>query len=131
MARTNDKEWVQTITRYREQCKSILSISNSIRYVGVMNMYGRTLTGIIKPELKPLLKPDRAKDEFFLVSTFAALRRNTTGGIGALNHAVFHHSRVTILAIPQKEVTFYVTIDKNEKELEKIVSLIKQQTKRG
>ena len=119
------------ITRYRDMCKSIMNASNSIRYVGVMNMYGRTLTGIIKPELKPLLKPDRAKDEFFLVSTFSALRKNTTGGIGALNHAVFHHKKVTILAIPQKEVTFYVTVNKNEKELEKIVSLIKQQIKLG
>lgn len=94
-----------------------------------MNVYGRTLTGIIRPELRPLLKPDRAKDEFFLVSTFSALRRNTTGGIGVLNHAVFYHNKVTILAIPQKEVTFYVTINKNEKEIEKIVSLIKQQIK--
>lgn len=119
------------ITQYRNQCKSILGTSNSIRYVGVMNMYGRTLTGIIKPELKPLLKPDRAKDEFFLVSTFSALRKNTTGGIGALNHAIFYHKKVTVLAIPQKEVTFYVTINKSEKEIEKIVALIKQQIKQG
>ncbi len=131
MTRSDNKEWIETITRYREQCKKILSLSKNIRYVGVMNIYGRTLTGVIKPDLKPLLKPDRAKDEFFLVSTFSALRRNTTGGIGMLNHAVFHHSKVIIVAIPQKDVTFYITINRREKELENTMALIKKQIKKA
>ena len=127
LTRVKDDKWAEMVTRYRKLCKSILEISDNIRYVGVMNRYGRTLTGVIKPALKPLLTPNRARDEFFIVSTFSALRKNTTGDIGALTHAVFYHKKVTILAIPQKDITFYITVNKNEKRLDEIVDSIKQE----
>ena len=50
-------------------------ISNSIRYAGVINVYGRTLTGIVRPNQKPLLKSEQIKNEFFIISNLISLRK--------------------------------------------------------
>ena len=51
MAKTPEQKWKENIIQYRKKCQRILKISKSIRYVGVINQYGRTLTGIIRPGL--------------------------------------------------------------------------------
>ena len=69
MAKTPSDKWRDTVGKYKIQCQQILKLSNNIRYSGVINSYGRTLTGTIKPNLKPLLNPEEVKNEFFIVST--------------------------------------------------------------
>jgi len=56
MAKTPEQKWKETTIGYRKKCQKILNVSENIRYVGVINEYGRTLTGIIRPGIKPLLK---------------------------------------------------------------------------
>jgi len=51
MAKTSEQKWKETIIGYRKKCQKILNVSKNIRYVGVINEYGRTLTGIIRPEI--------------------------------------------------------------------------------
>ena len=58
MVKTPADKWKDTVVKYRKQCQSILKISKNIRYAGVINVYGRTLTGIVNPKLKPLLKSE-------------------------------------------------------------------------
>ena len=53
MKKTPTDRWQNTIINYKKQCQNILKLSNNIRYAGVINAYGRTLTGVIKPNLKP------------------------------------------------------------------------------
>ena len=52
--------------KYKESCNSILAISQHIRYAGIMNRFGRTLAGNLRKGLVPLLKPDEARNEFFI-----------------------------------------------------------------
>ncbi len=66
MIKTPADKWKDTVIKYKKQCQNILKISNSIRYVGIINVYGRTLTGIVRPDLKPLLKSELIKNEFFI-----------------------------------------------------------------
>ena len=89
MVKTPADKWKDTIIKYRKQCQSILKLSNNIRYVGVINVYGRTLTGIINPSLKPLLKSEHLKNEFFIVSTLMSLRKDTSITFGKLEHIIF------------------------------------------
>ena len=56
MIKTPSDKWKKSILKYKKQCQSIIQISNNIRYVGVINNYGRTLTGVIKPNLKPFFR---------------------------------------------------------------------------
>ena len=126
MVNTPSENWKNTVIKYRKQCQSILQLSESIRYAGVINAYGRTLTGLVKPDLKPLLKSEQVKNEFFIVSTLMSLRKDTIMTVGKLEHIILQHEKVIIMILQKNNVTFYISIDRKEKDLEKIISLIKK-----
>ena len=126
MVKTPADKWKETISKYRIQCQNILKISNNIRYAGVVNAYGRTLTGIIQPNLKPLLQSEDFKNELFVISTLISLRKESISTIGKLEHVVLQHQKITIVILQKNNVTYYVSINKTEKGLEKIISLIKK-----
>ncbi|KAF6247559.1 MAG: hypothetical protein KJN83_02520 [Nitrosopumilus sp.] len=126
MVKTPADKWKDTIVKYRKQCQSILKISKNIRYAGVVNAYGRTLTGMVKPNLKPLLKSEQVKNEFFIISTLMSLRKETVSTVGKLEHVILQHQKVTIVILQKNNVTFYVSIDRKEKGLDKILSSIKK-----
>ena len=126
MVKTPADKWKDTIIKYRKQCQSILKLSNSIRYTGVINVYGRTLTGIINPSLKPLLKSEHLKNEFFIVSNLMSLRKDTSVTFGKLEHIILQHQKVTIVILHKNDITYYVSINIKEKGVEKIISSIKK-----
>lgn len=126
MAKTPAEKWKDTVIKYRQQCQKILKISNDIRYAGVINMYGRTLTGIVRPNLKPLLKSEQVKNEFFIISTLMSLRKNTASTVGKLEHVILQHQKVTIVILQKKDITYYISINKKQKNLDKIISSIKK-----
>ncbi|MCV0430074.1 hypothetical protein [Nitrosopumilus sp.] len=126
MVKTPAEKWKDTVVKYRKQCQKILEISNNIRYAGVVNPYGRTLTGMIKPNLKPLLQSEDFKNELFVISTLISLRKNSVGTIGKLEHVVLEHQKITIVILQKNNVTYYVSINRKEKGLEKIISSIKK-----
>ena len=126
MIKTPAEKWKDTIIKYRKQCQNILKLSNSIRYAGVINVYGRTLTGIVRPNLKPLLKSEQVKNEFFIISTLMSLRKNTASTVGKLEHLVIQHQKITIVILQKNDITFYISINKKEKGLDKIISSIKK-----
>ena len=126
MIKSPSDKWKNFILKYKKQCQSIIQISNNIRYVGVINNYGRTLTGVIKPNLKPLLKSEEVKQEFFIISTLFSLRKNGVNSLGKLNYIILKHSKVNVIVFQKKDITFYVSINSKEKSLDKIISLIKK-----
>ena len=126
MVKTASDKWKNTILKYKKQCQTILQISSNIRYAGVINNYGRTLTGVIKPNLKPLLKSEEVKHEFFIISTLFSLRKDNGHSLGKLDHIVLKHSKVNIIVFQKNDITFYVSINSKEKNLEKIISIIKK-----
>jgi hypothetical protein len=126
MVKTPADKWKNMVTKYKKQCQSILKLSNSIRYVGIINVYGRPLTGIINPNLKPLLKSEHLKNEFFIVSTLMSLRKDTSVTFGKLEHVILQHQKVTLVILNKNDITYYVSINKKEKGVEKIISLIKK-----
>ncbi len=125
MVKTPAEKWKDTIIKYRKQCQNILKLSNSIRYAGVINVYGRTLTGIVRPNLKPLLKSEQVKNEFFIISTLMSLRKNTST-VGKLEYMILQHQKITVVVLQKNDITYYVSINRKEKGLEKIISLIKK-----
>jgi len=126
MVKTPADKWKDTVIKYRKQCQSILKISKNIRYAGVINVYGRTLAGIINPKLKPLLKSEQVKNEFFVLSTLMSLRKDTAKTVGKLEHVILQHQKVIILILQKNDVTFYISINRNERGVEKLITLIKK-----
>ena len=125
MVKTPAERWKDTIIKYKKQCQNILKLSNSIRYAGVINLYGRTLTGIVRPNLKPLLKSEQVKNEFFIISTLMSLRKNTNT-VGKLEYMILQHEKITIVVLQKNDMTYYVSINRKEKGREKIISSIKK-----
>ena len=125
MVKTPSEKWKKNILKYKKQCQTILGISNNIRYAGVINNYGRTLVGVMQPNLKPLLKSEDVKHEFFVTSTLLSLRKNSNP-YGKLDRILLKHSKVNILILQKNDITFYISINSKEKSLEKIISSIKK-----
>jgi len=126
MVKTPADKWKDMVTKYRKQCQNILKISTSIRYAGAINAYGRTLTGLVRPNLKPLLKSEQVKNEFFIISTLISLRKNTATTVGKLEHIILQHQKILIVILQKNNITYYVAINRKEKGIEKIISSIKK-----
>jgi hypothetical protein len=126
MVENPSDKWKKSILKYKKQCQAIIQLSDNIRYVGVINNYGRTLTGVIKPNLKPLLKSEEVKQEFFIISTLFSLRKDSVNSLGKLDHIILKHSKVNVIVFQKSDVTFYISINSKEKSLDKIASLIKK-----
>lgn len=126
MAKTPVEKWKDQIVTYRKKCQKIIDVSNSVRYAGVVNNYGRTLTGIVRQNVKPMLKSEQVKNEFFIISTLMTLRKDTTDAVGKLDYVLLQHQKVSIIIFQKNDVTYYVSIERKEKNIDKIISLIKK-----
>ena len=113
MQKTPNQKWNEQITQYRKKCQSILELSKSIRYVGLVNEYGRTLTGIFRPGLATLLSNEPARNEFFLVSTMLAMRNKASSALGNMDSATIRHDKVTLVVFQRKEGIYYISINKS------------------
>jgi len=126
MRQTPQQKWNDSIIKFRKKCQQIMKVSKSIRYVGVINEYGRTLSGIVRPGVKPLLKSEQVKNEFFIISTLLTLRKSQDSPLGKLDYVVLKHQKVSILVFQQNKETYYVSISGKEKRLNKIIPKIKK-----
>ena len=126
MVKTPAEIWKDKIIQYRKKCQSILQLSNTIRYAGVINAYGRTLTGIVRPNVKPMLKSEQVKNEFFIISTLITLRRDTVNALGKLDYVLLQHQKVSIVIFQKDDMTYYISIDRAEKNIDKIIASIKK-----
>jgi hypothetical protein len=124
MNKTPSEKWKNSIISYRKKCQGILQISNNIRYVCIVNAYGRTLTGIINADVKPLMKSETIKNELFVISILMTLRKESTSVIGKLDYVLLHHQKISILLFQKNNVTYYITIDRKEKKIDKIIESI-------
>jgi ABC-type microcin C transport system duplicated ATPase subunit YejF len=126
MVKTPAEKWKDSIIGYRKKCQKIIQVSKSVRYAGVINAYGRTLAGIVRSDVKPLLKSEQIKNEFFILSTLMNLRKESEKAVGKLNFVLLEHQKVSIIIFQKNGMTFYVSIDKKEKNLTSIISKIKK-----
>ena len=111
--KTPGQKWTEQITQYRKKCQSILELSKSIRYVGLVNEYGRTLTGIFRPGLATLLSNELARNEFFLVSTMLAMRSKASSALGNMDSTTIRHDKVTLVILQRKEGIYYISVNKS------------------
>ena len=99
----------------QEKCISILNISEKIRYVGIVNRFGRTVTGKLKNGIRPLLTPEQARDERYIESTRQQLRKALNTTIGKSIFTIEKNENVTFLLIPEEtqDLFYYITIEKD------------------
>lgn len=103
-----------TAAKNREKCNLLLAISPRVRYAGVMNKFGRTLAGGLRKGVVPLLKPEEARNEYFVEATRNQLRKNLERSIGKTEYTLTENERVKILTLTndQEDSFYYLTMDK-------------------
>ena len=115
-------------TTNQEKCISILNISEKIRYVGIINRFGRTVTGKLKNGIRPLLTPEQARDERYIESTRQQLRKALNTTIGKSIFTIEKNENVTFLLIPEEtqDLFYYITMEKNTSldEINEIINRI-------
>ena len=128
MQKTPSQKWTEQISQYRKKCQNILELSKSIRYVGLINEYGRTLTGIFRPGLATLLSNEPARNEFFLISTMLTMRTKASTALGNLDSVILKHDKITVVVFQRKEGVYYVSINKSvtPDAVNKIIAKIKK-----
>ena len=112
----------------QEKCISILKISEKIRYVGIINRFGRTVTGKLKNGVRPLLTPEQARDERYIESTRQQLRKALNTTIGKSIFTIEKNENVTFLLIPEEtqDLFYYITMEKDTSldEINEIINRI-------
>ena len=126
MAKTASEKWGSRIAGHKAACRGIVSSSAAIRYAGVINEFGRTLAGATRPGVKSHLSAEQAKNEFFAVSTLLSMRKRSSAAIGALDHAVIRHEKITVVAFMSGADTYYVSVEGGRAVTAAMVSRIKR-----
>jgi hypothetical protein len=111
---------------YKKKCNIIMSFSKSIRYVGVINEYGKTLTGILKPGIRPLFSKKNTRDEFFAISSFMKLRNKSALSIGELNYVMLNHQKILSLIFQYGKIIYYVTFENKSMPTKLLIRKIKK-----
>jgi len=100
---------------YQRKCVDFINISNKIRYIGILNKFGRTIAGKLRKDVKPLLSPDQARDERFIESVRQQLRNSFNNSIGKTLFSITKNEFVFLILIPSQsqDLLYYITIDKD------------------
>jgi len=122
----NKTSWIDLILTQRKKCESILAISKDIRYVGCFNEYGRTISGKIRPGVKPLFSPDVVREEFFAIASTMRLRHKTSKGVGELQYILVNHKKINILLLSQNNITYYITLNSKSTPSTTVIDKIKK-----
>ena len=109
MKKSDISKWNSSLAKYRAKCEKISKVSKSVRYVGIINLHGRTLAGKINSGTKPLFSPSQVREEFFAIATSVKLRKKSLSAIGESNYMIFNHKKVIILLYQKKDVIYYIT----------------------
>ena len=127
----NEKAWTKSIVVHRKKCEMILSFSKNIRYAGVFNEYGRTISGKIRPGVKPLFSSNAVREEFFAIASIMKLRRKSAIELGNVEFIQITHKKINILLFYKNYLTYYVTINSKTKPTVMLINKIKKLITQG
>lgn len=108
----------------KERCRELLKLSPKIRYVGIVNEFGRTLAGQLRKGVSPLFKVEEARNEFFIEATRNRLRRSFVDSIGKTEFTLTVNEKVIILILPASTGghLYYFTFDKGS-SLQEVIEI--------
>ena len=118
----------EDIRKHKEICDKILAINSKIRYVGMINKFGKTIAGDLRKGIRPLFKPEQARDEFFLAATREFLRKDFNSTLGKIYFTLTVHEKVKIVSFTSDTVTFYITMEKDT-SYDEIVKVVETASK--
>lgn len=97
---------------YKEICNRILMLSPKVRYVGIINRFGKTLAGSMRSDVRPLFKPEEARDEFFLTAIRESMRERFYNSLGKCSFTFTVHEKVDLVSFLHDKYIVYISLDK-------------------
>ncbi len=97
---------------YKDLCDKILGLNPKIRYVGIVNRFGKTLAGSMRNGVKPLFKPEEARDEFFLTAIKESMRERFYNSLGKCSFTLTVHEKVDLISFLHDKYIVYISVDK-------------------
>ena len=122
----NKELWTKTISLHRKKCEKIISFSKEIRYVGVFNEYGRTISGKIRPGIKPIFSPNAVREEFFAIASLMRLRERSAKALGEIEFIIINYKNINILLFYKNGITYYITISSKTNPTSVLINKIKR-----
>src|SRR6476659_4031815 len=107
-----------SIQKNKEKCGNILSLSKRIRYVGMINDFGRTIAGKLRVGMVPLLNTEQAINDHFIEATRNNIRKAFYSVIGNAIYTLTDHEKVIMLTDHTDWGFYYITLDKETDYLE-------------
>jgi hypothetical protein len=102
----------------KEKCKKIQLISPRIRYVGMINDFGRTIAGQLRSGVVPLFNTDQAVNDHFIEAMRTNLRKALSSAVGKVNYSYTEHEKVKMLTVPTRWGHYSITLDKETENTE-------------
>ena len=122
----NNQSWTKTVIQNKKKCEKIVAISKDIRYAGVFNEFGRTISGKIRSGVKTIFSPDTVREEFFAIASMMRLREKSSKTLGAVEFISISHKKINILLFYKNGMTYYITINKKCKLDSALINKIKR-----
>ncbi len=120
-ARANEAE----IRKNREKCAKILALSTKIRYVGMLNIFGKAIAAQMRNGVRPYFKPEEARNEFFLAATRESMRKPFASSLGRSRFTLTVHDKVQLVSFSNNGTTIYITFEKDA-PYEEIVKVVER-----
>lgn len=102
-------------SRLREICSKIIELDPRVRYVGVINSYGKTIAGKIRKGIRPLFKSEDAMNEFFITAIREMLRKGFEDDLGKHILTLTMHEKVNSVAFSIDNKIIYITFEKDSR----------------
>ena len=115
--------------RNKEKCHNLLLLSQKIRYIGMINNFGKTVAGQLRPGLIPLLNVEQAINEHFIEATRNQLRKTFDSTLGTTLYTLTVNENVLTLTFPLSSGGYYyITLDNDigGEELLRLIDLLSQ-----
>src|SRR5690349_19345931 len=129
MANKND-DFSAARLSYQNKCLELVNISEKVRYVGIINRYGRTVAGKLRKNITPLLSPEQARDEHFVEAIRQQLRNSFDKSIGKTDYSITKNDLVTLVLVPstKNDVLIYLTLDRDVplQDVSNVITKIKE-----
>ena len=122
---TPEQKWKKTILTCKKNCQKIMGVSKMIRYAAAINDYGRTLTGVVRPGVKPVWNAEQIKNEFFVISTLMTLHKGPAKSAGDLEYTLLRHKKITVIVFPQKNISYYISVETKNSDVQKLIKKIR------
>ena len=119
---------VDQLDKFDQFCKKVIKIEG-VRYIGIINIMGRTVTEKVKADFKYLIPDEKIRMAHIQLSLDLAMRKEFTEYLGSVDKIIAYRDKVNIATFPLASYFAMLSIERNvdvEKTINQVSNLAKE-----